>query len=268
MELCDLAGNHKLSGVEYTTTSTSDSEEFMSIIFILDGVAYRAEEDPDDGYRSYMKELVVLSDEEAEKLCKNRFEPEEVVCEYDEGDEDEANDILYINNSITGEAILELGTSNTNDYYPCCVMNYKPEFMQCNGRKHKLLPCPFCGGEARQMDMGYPHWVFCTQCGARIHGRVVGEIDGVKASADAWNKRDGALMEKLSRLNDILNVAKTPFQSVEPRCGMGYEYHDWHCPNCRRFLAYEPAWDKLPKRCPECGQKLKPPIMNADELKG
>ena len=52
-----------------------------------------------------------------------------------------------------------------------------------------LKPCPFCGGEAILMDAGYPHWVFCKNCGAKVHGHVVGETEGPAASVEAWNRR-------------------------------------------------------------------------------
>ena len=39
------------------------------------------------------------------------------------------------------------------------------------------------------MNKGYPHWVYCKGCGARIQGKVIGEIEGVKASVEAWNRR-------------------------------------------------------------------------------
>lgn len=49
----------------------------------------------------------------------------------------------------------------------------------------KLKPCPFCGGEAKIMKMGYPHWVYCLQCGAKVHGGTISEKDSIKA----WNRR-------------------------------------------------------------------------------
>lgn len=49
----------------------------------------------------------------------------------------------------------------------------------------ELRPCPFCGGKAKKMDMGYPHCIYCTDCGAKVHGGTSDEADSV----EAWNRR-------------------------------------------------------------------------------
>lgn len=51
--------------------------------------------------------------------------------------------------------------------------------------EQKLKPCPFCGGKAKLMDMGFPHWVYCEDCGAKLHGRTFCENDSI----DLWNRR-------------------------------------------------------------------------------
>lgn len=51
--------------------------------------------------------------------------------------------------------------------------------------ENELKPCPFCGGKAKLMDMGFPHWVYCENCGAKVHGRTFYEEDSV----EAWNRR-------------------------------------------------------------------------------
>lgn len=53
----------------------------------------------------------------------------------------------------------------------------------------RLKQCPFCGGTAHIMKMGYPHWVYCESCGAKVHGGVIGEEEGEAASITAWNRR-------------------------------------------------------------------------------
>ena len=44
-----------------------------------------------------------------------------------------------------------------------------------------------------------------------------------------------------------------PEQSKIPRYGMGYEYYDWYCPTCGRFLAFESS--KGDHHC-TCGQAI------------
>ena len=49
-------------------------------------------------------------------------------------------------------------------------------------------------------------------------------------------------------------IPQKPVQSKETRYGMGYEYHDWCCPTCGRFLAPEPTY-KGDHHC-KCGQNI------------
>ena len=45
-----------------------------------------------------------------------------------------------------------------------------------------------------------------------------------------------------------------PVKSKEERYGMGYEYHDWICPSCGRFLAPEPT--QTGNHHCKCGQAI------------
>lgn len=64
----------------------------------------------------------------------------------------------------------------------------------------------------------------------------------------------------LGKVVDTFNTPTPPIQDMDhPRSGMGYEYYDWLCPNCHKFVAYEPNIQGIPKRCQECGQALAKP---------
>ena len=123
MQLSDFTGLHELSGVDYC----EGHEGEMNVRFCLDGVTYLAEEDPDDGYRSYMKELKI-----SETPCKNVFPRQTVFCEYDDG---RHNDLLDMKNTGTGDLILRIGTEDIDDYYPICRMEWNPENMPCNKKE-------------------------------------------------------------------------------------------------------------------------------------
>lgn len=52
------------------------------------------------------------------------------------------------------------------------------------------------------------------------------------------------------------DIPKAPKKSDKPRYGMGYEYYDWYCPACSKFLAYEGDISRQDiYRC-RCGQLL------------
>ena len=53
-----------------------------------------------------------------------------------------------------------------------------------------LKPCPFCGGNARVEDMGWPHHVYCTECGAKVTSIKAGR-EGEYESVAKWNRRIG-----------------------------------------------------------------------------
>ena len=57
------------------------------------------------------------------------------------------------------------------------------------------------------------------------------------------------------------DIAKEPVQTHK-RYGHGNEYDDYYCPECDKFLAYEPQGNRYKQeggwsRCINCGQKIK-----------
>jgi hypothetical protein len=52
------------------------------------------------------------------------------------------------------------------------------------------------------------------------------------------------------------DTPKAPKKSDIPRYGMGYEYYDWYCPTCNKFLAHECDSERHRIHHCECGQRL------------
>lgn len=57
------------------------------------------------------------------------------------------------------------------------------------------------------------------------------------------------------------DICKSPVAAKKARCEIGNEYHDFYCPNCGGFLAYEPSGMRFKEenrieRCHQCGQLI------------
>lgn len=129
MELSDLIGEHTLTAVELGVEKATAiyEEDANTIAFTLDGVTYLAKEDGNDGYRSYCDELEIVDME-----LKNKFPSQKVVGVMMKNSSHQTNDVIQFLNPDTNAVILEVGTENTDDYYPSCVMSFNPENMSIN----------------------------------------------------------------------------------------------------------------------------------------
>lgn len=131
--LDSLVGEHLLDGVDLSSEKIKESygdgfEDCNIVKFRLDGVIYTAIEDPDDGYRSSMRSITVGGE------ISNSF-PAVHILVRKKPDGDYVNDVLEFVDVETGKIILEVGTDNTDDYYPCFVGYFSPENMSINAAK-------------------------------------------------------------------------------------------------------------------------------------
>lgn len=128
----DLVGNHVFSGVDYIPSVLGPDDNWTeygnSVVFCLDGNNYVMTEDNEDGYRSHMTALTTTN-----RKIINRFagQPVQVLHLKKFDDYEEKCDIIRIQ-TYDGKIIMEVGTSNTDDWYPYTVFHYHPENMDIN----------------------------------------------------------------------------------------------------------------------------------------
>lgn len=129
IELESLVGEHVLSGAFFDSAKEpsykgSDWMEDKQVLrFTLNGRNLEAVEDPDDGYRSSLGDLRPSSIAPA-----NQFPPVKVVGQMKTKGEYGGEDcILQFLNAATGKPIIEIGTSDVDDYYPGFVGYFSPE---------------------------------------------------------------------------------------------------------------------------------------------
>lgn len=130
--LDSLIGEHVLDAVDTFVERVKQYgdhfEDANCIRFRLDGVVYTAVEDPSDGYRSSMDKLFVSPSDE----MRNIFPPIRVLAKKKGNEEYSVNDTLQLIDVVTGKVVLEVGTDNTDDYYPYFVGEFSPQNMATN----------------------------------------------------------------------------------------------------------------------------------------
>lgn len=129
MEVKDLVGLHKLSGVDMSNEKIKEEwgdsfEDCQVINFILDKKTYTAIEDPSDGYRSSMREIKL-----SKVVIENVFKPVKVMGVMRQ---DTSDDVIDFFDVKTGKVVLSVGTEDLDDYYPGFVAFFNPENMAIN----------------------------------------------------------------------------------------------------------------------------------------
>jgi hypothetical protein len=131
IELNSLVGARQLSGVDFESQEVEGCwgmETAEVCRFCLDGEIYVAVQNPSDGYRSSMRELVRAPSD----VMKNSFAPVPVFCLHRESSGYDAADILEVYDIKTAKLVLRVGTDRTDDYYPTFIASFTPENMAPN----------------------------------------------------------------------------------------------------------------------------------------
>ncbi|HSN66735.1 MAG TPA: hypothetical protein VLS94_08845 [Fusibacter sp.] len=115
MELRKFTEMKKFSGIDVI-------EGGFRVVF--DGKSYELTEDESDGYRSYLNDVV-----ETENKVDNTFQEIEVYCIHKD---DGYYDVVEVFDSSNNQLILTFGTQNCDDYYPYCILDWKPQNMNIN----------------------------------------------------------------------------------------------------------------------------------------
>lgn len=124
------------------------------------------------------------------------------------------------------------------------------------GNKPDLLPCPFCGGEAKISRSGrYSLFcAYCVDCDTN-GGHYFTEEDAIAA----WNRRDGE--------RHAIEPEERTCRMVEVKTGEVADYRDtdeilFHCKSChaeRGIFSYDVdgnVYSTRPEYCPNCGAKV------------
>lgn len=134
MTFASLVGTRVLDGrAEYVLPADPhaySTEDSFAMALRIDAVWYQFAEDPDDGYRSGLRTIEVVEAESFPSGAAVEFPPITVTIhertEREWGTWPEGIEMLVVVDERTGLAICEVGTRNTDDYYPYFVHRWDP----------------------------------------------------------------------------------------------------------------------------------------------
>eukprot|EP00919_Chromeraceae_sp_WS-2016_P042264 GHVR01100535.1.p2 GENE.GHVR01100535.1~~GHVR01100535.1.p2 ORF type:complete len:133 (+),score=24.70 GHVR01100535.1:39-437(+) len=127
VELKDLIGKHVLTGIDFGKVDIGSHRDANTVDLLLDDKKISIIEDPEDGYRSSMNEVMM---NRKGFIVKNKFKPIELVGFFREPISD--HDIVDFIDSMSGRVVLSIGTENYYDYYPVFINTWTPENLHVN----------------------------------------------------------------------------------------------------------------------------------------
>lgn len=131
VDLKSLVGKHTLDWAAVSTTIETKglfgTDPANAIAWGMDGRTYLAVEDPDDGYRSYLDEVLVFEGKNDFLDGASPVGREVVVLHTGRGQYSGKADVIEIYDTEDGHLWAVIGTENTDDYYPYCVLQWNPK---------------------------------------------------------------------------------------------------------------------------------------------
>jgi hypothetical protein len=125
-ELEELVGKRTLNCVPITDVRHPFDADANGIAFTLDGNTYMVFEDGDDGYRSRASKMLAFEGWPFEMGGRVERCALEVDCSWRSASGGQTDEILEVRVARTGDLVLEVGTENTDDYYPCFIARWTP----------------------------------------------------------------------------------------------------------------------------------------------
>lgn len=128
-KLEDLVGTHKMKQTPITDVRHPFDPDASGIAFSLGDATYMVFEDGNDGYRSAAGPLLGFIGRYYELGGRGgEYCDLDVVCSWvtERAGSHYACEILEVRLASTGDLILEVGTKNSDDYYPWFVASWTP----------------------------------------------------------------------------------------------------------------------------------------------